>query len=167
MMRLFSRLRRSVALFICPEIACAFRADEHQIRAMRESWLFEERSAAAQRREDVAGGRNVSQAGQVDVPEASAQQGRVTEPRAWECLHTQAQAEAWLAAASEAELRAMAEQLLAGHPLSREEAARQQPIVLALCASEALWRRVIEAEGEGKHRKFRWRPQAVAQGNQT
>ena len=35
MMRLFPRLRRSVALWICPEIAAAMRQDERQMRELR------------------------------------------------------------------------------------------------------------------------------------
>lgn len=88
-------------------------------------------------------------------------------PTTWAELRSQEEAEAWLATASEAELRAMAARLLAGHPVSREEVVPQQLILLAQCASEALSRRVMEAMGEGKHRKFRWHPMGSVQGDRS
>ena len=164
MMRLMSRLRRSLALFLCPELSSE---EAHQLDVLVRNPATSEVAGPAICTRMRADYSNFSQVAPDDFSGALGQQYPVTEPRAWECLHAQAQAEAWLAAASEAELREMAEQLLAGHPLSHEEVAHQQPIVLALCASEALWRRVIEAEDQEKHQKFRWRPQAVVQGNQT
>lgn len=161
---LFSRLRRGVARFIYPEMGCdALHQMDVQVRDPGTGKATRPSICTSM----PADGRTVSQAVPVAVSGASAQQDPMTEPKAWECLSSQAQAEAWLAAASEAELHELAEQILAGRPLSHEEAARQQPILLALCASEALWRRVIEAGDAGKHPKFRWRPQAAVQGHQT
>ena len=98
---------------------------------------------------------------------AFGQQDLSIEPKAWERVRTQEQAQAYLAAASEEELRAMAERLLAGHPVSHAEAVPQRLIALALLASEELWRRVIGATGEAKHCGYRWHPQADRRGSRT
>ncbi len=136
-------IRRQLALFICPELTpvpCTAQA------------------RAALPGTPVARPVGFSQAAQAGSSGACVPQDQASAPTAWADLRSQEQAEAWLAAASEAELGEMAAHLLAGHPVSREEAVPQQAILLAQCASEALARRVIEAMEERTHRKYRWHP---------
>ena len=140
------KLRRRIALVIYPEMD-PWSGDDFD-RAFRVA------SAALNPGDPVAGSA------------VSGPQGPEFAPRAWAELRTPEEARVWIAGASEEGLREMAAHLLAGHPVSREEAAPQQAILLAALSSEAISRRVSAAMDQGAGRRSRWRPEGSVQGLQ-
>lgn len=98
---------------------------------------------------------------------ASDPQGQLCAPRPWEGLRTQEQARAWLATASVEELRAMEARWCQDGPVSPEEVGSLRLIGLALCASEALSRRLTSAEVQGIGLKAHWRAPECTQGSRS
>jgi len=92
-------------------------------------------------------------------------EGQSGAARAWECFRSPGEARAWLEAASERELREMEECLGRRGPVSAEAACSREQINLALCASEALWRRVIRSVSGGPQPQYRFRAPVSGRGN--
>lgn len=86
-------------------------------------------------------------------------------PKPWEALQNPAEAEAYLSAASGAELREMAVCLLAGKPLSPAEVAARAQIELAANASEALFQRLMDAAWAVRSHEYRWQPRKCQPGD--
>lgn len=106
--------------------------------------------------------------GAADAPsEPAAPQGQSSEPTPWVSLRSQGQAEAWIAKASEEELRAMYERLLSGRPVSAEEFLPQRLISLAISASAKLWRRVLDAQRTAQWPRYRFRAREFEQGSRS
>lgn len=166
MRALLFRLRWRLAHLICPELGVEARLKTARVERARVGF-FDLKAAKASlvAKDTIKRTRLALNLAEVAVPsEAFARQGQSCAPKSWECLQTQEQAEVYLAGASEAELREMAERLLAGRRLSHAEAVPQRLIALALCASGALSRRVTQAVDQGSLRQFRWHPEEIGQG---
>lgn len=109
----------------------------------------------------------LTRADRVAAEADGAAQDQSSASRPWEALHTREQARAWLAGASEEELRAMAGHLLGDRPLCRDQADLKQRILLAANASEGLWRRLMRAMAEEAGPRMRWLPPVSSQGDRA
>lgn len=92
--------------------------------------------------------------------------GQSCGPMPWAELRTPEETKAWLSAASEEELDAMAARLLADVPLCPVEARVRGLVVSVAGASEAIWRRLIDAEQRASGRRFPSRKPESAAGDQ-
>ena len=157
--------RQRIALIIAPELRCVSAGSNSLVRPAfdveaatsllwkRSSWLEAEKSL-------------ISRAVKADASALEDDQGLSHASRPLECGQTQEETEAWLATASGEELRATAARLSADQ-LSPAEAALQQRISLALCASAKLWSRWIDEVEANQSKRHLFRAQGSAQGNRT
>ena len=99
--------------------------------------------------------------------EVSGPRDRESGPRSWAAFPSPEEAAAWIAAASEEELGAMAEWYLEDRPASREEHVLQHQISLAVIASERSYARVIDAAQAAKDRRARSRRRVSARESRT
>lgn len=183
MMRLFSRLRLTAALMICPELRVHSGPEAAKAMGLPCDWLqfgavggavgpiengpvgfFSNEEAIASFFGKRAG---ITRAVQVDSAVPASCPNEFSEPKPWEGILDQAGAKAWLLAAPEAELRAMAAHLLADKPLSQTEVEVQQLVLLALGASEAISRRVIGAMRSAPAEKSRWSSPVPSEGGRA
>lgn len=105
-----------------------------------------------------------SSGGVASRAQASGGERQSGEPRPWAHLRTQEEGQAWVEGASAEELRAMAECLLSGGPVSRREAAPRRAIILAWCASAEVARRVQAAMRPASASRSASRGKGSAQG---
>lgn len=115
--------------------------------------------------EAAKGAQAVSQGVEGAPAGACVAEGQSGAAKAWECFRSPEEARAWLEAASEQELREMEECLGRRGPVSAEAACSREQINLALCASEALWRRVIRSVSGGPQPQYRFRALVSGRGN--
>jgi len=182
---MFSRLRRSLALTICPALAPApprrFDTKEEAMAAVNApSMTFEEAAAYSSnlgffdveeahthskaQLEFIAAIRVGARVG--SAAQASAQD-QSSEPKPWEDLKSREDVQAWLSVASEEELGAMAERLLGDGPLTEAEAAVRALVASAVCASEGLSRRVMKAMQPASGGQYRWQPRGSDEGGRA
>lgn len=148
-------IRRRMALFICPEL--------REVPQRETVGFFDLEGAKGLPRARRAS--ILDDLAAVAVPDASQDQSSASRP--WEALQTQEQARAWLAEASEEELREMAGHLLGDRPLCRDQDALKQRILLAANASQGLWRRLMRAMAEEAGPRMRWRSPVGKTGRAT
>lgn len=150
---MFSRLRLTVALMICPELRVHNGPAAAKAMELACDWM--------------QFGEGFNRAEQADSAVPASCPSEFSAPKPWEGILDQAGAKAWLLAAPEAELRAMAAHLLADRPLSQTEVAVQQLVLLALGASEAISRRVIGAMRSAPAEKSRWSSPVPSEGGRA